>query len=104
MSYYDVYFYPSATLITDSVVLILAFGSGMDPFNEKLPPRPELTDEDRKHIKSSAPLLEPDKLGVKITKHMYERMLSDHPILKNVFSHSKQTVSVWNVLRLHLLN
>jgi len=63
-------------------------------FSEGLPPRPELTDEDRKLIKTSAPLLAPDRLGVKITTRMYERLFSAYPILKNIFSHSKQTVSV----------
>src|ERR1700733_13281960 len=69
-------------------------GHRLQLFSEKLPPRPELTNEDRNLIKASAHLLAPDRLGVKITTHMYERILSAYPILKNIFSYSKQTVSV----------
>lgn len=58
--------------------------------NQPLPPRVELTDEQRRLISSSAPVLVPDVLGTKITKHMYDHMLAANPDLKNIFSHSKQ--------------
>jgi nitric oxide dioxygenase len=49
--------------------------------------------------------LEPERFGVKITKYMYDRMLSDYPILKNVFSHSKQAVRVIGLPRkINLVN
>lgn len=58
--------------------------------DQPLPPRVELTDEQRRLISSSAPVLVPDVLGTKITKHMYDHMLAANPDLKNIFSHSKQ--------------
>jgi nitric oxide dioxygenase len=60
--------------------------------DQPLPNPGPLTEAQRHLIKSTAPLLA--EHGTKITGHMYKQMLTDNPELQNIFSRSKQDVSL----------
>ncbi|KAF8303393.1 globin-like protein [Clavulina sp. PMI_390] len=55
-----------------------------------LPLQPTLSKEQKDLIFGSAPLLAPQKYGLKITTEMYKNMLDENQALKNVFNLSKQ--------------
>jgi nitric oxide dioxygenase len=55
-----------------------------------LPPSVPLTEEQRKLVKSTAPILK--EHGPAITRRFYAEMIEAHPDLKNVFNHSHQVV------------
>jgi nitric oxide dioxygenase len=65
-----------------------------------LPPSVPLTDEQRRLVKSTAPILK--EHGPTITRHMYDTLLDAHPDLKSVFNHSDQVVCCFPRLHLHL--
>ena len=56
-----------------------------------LPNPAPLTDEQKKLVKATVPVLE--KHGPEITHRFYSKMIEEHPELKNLFNHSKQQVS-----------
>lgn len=55
-----------------------------------LPNPGPLTEEQKKLVKSTAPILQ--QHGEAITRRFYKQMLEKNPDLKNVFNHSKQQV------------
>jgi nitric oxide dioxygenase len=60
-----------------------------------LPPFVPLTEEQRKLVKSTAPILK--EHGPAITRRFYADLLEADPDLKNVFNHSHQVVSSFYV-------
>ncbi|KAF8308487.1 putative flavohemoglobin [Clavulina sp. PMI_390] len=53
-----------------------------------LPPRPSLSDDQKKLVFDSVPVLQAH--GTKITEEMYKNMLGENSSLRDVFNHSKQ--------------
>ena len=55
-----------------------------------LPSPKPLTDEQRKLVKATVPVLE--QHGSAITRLFYKQMLEENPELRNIFNHTKQQV------------
>lgn len=70
-------------------------GAHVNQLNNLTLPKPvTLTEQQRKLVKSTAPILQVH--GTTITRVMYKNMLQDNPEMKNIFSHSKQEVRLCN--------
>ena len=57
-----------------------------------LPSPKPLTDEQRKLVKATVPVLE--QHGSAITRLFYKQMLEENPELRNIFNHTKQQVCI----------